>query len=28
VIMAFKLTEQKFNKLYPKALPGIYQEII
>lgn len=26
--MAFKLTEQKFNKLYPKALPGIYQEII
>ena len=26
--MAFKLTEQKFNKLYPKALPGIYQGII
>ena len=26
--MAFKLTEQKFNKLYTKALPGIYQEII
>ena len=26
--MAFKLTEQKFNKLYPKALPGIYQEIV
>lgn len=26
--MAFKLTEQKFSKLYPKALPGIYQEII
>ena len=26
--MAFKLTEQKFNKLYPKALHGIYQEII
>lgn len=26
--MAFQLTEQKFKKLYPKALPDIYSEII